>query len=402
MARVTSETRNPLLWEEIDDPLVERVLSGPSEELAEATRPSFLNNPLSPLMWGDAAWDGLQANQFDIFDMKAIRTAFDAERFLIDGYAVFEAVMTPRARDLWVEAADAGQQINDALIQSDWRLIDWEGLGRTAPEEMLTKEAIDGAIGGSQKVPQSDDSAGVLTLRNHGVFAEYFPAGHMPFLMDVLTHPQMLALQRMCLGAEEIYFDHNQLLTRPPGYVGGGWHSHKIGGGYDDVGMTDPESYRRQPNTNLTICYPDGFEAEDDAGLKIIRGSHLFRDPVGCRSPDDDTMVRGWLEGKMHPVTGEPLVIDHLSLSPGSIVCCLSHGAHGVSPKAPDRSTRWSTLYCYKKADYETGLVLPSHAIPPAWSIKAHRGMLPESLTELFRASFDQQLTQGRTGPHDT
>ena len=63
MARVTSETRNPLLWEEIDDPLVERVLSGPVEELAEATRPSFLNNPLSPLMWGDAAWDGLQANQ---------------------------------------------------------------------------------------------------------------------------------------------------------------------------------------------------------------------------------------------------------------------------------------------------------------------------------------------------
>ena len=70
-------------------------------------------------------------------------------------------------------------------------------------------------------MPQGTDAAGVLTLRLHSVFAEYFPAGHLPFLADVLTHPDMLALQRLCLGSETVYFDHNQLLSRPPGYAGG-------------------------------------------------------------------------------------------------------------------------------------------------------------------------------------
>ena len=112
-------------------------------------------------------------------------------------------------------------------------------------------EAIENAIEGSQQVTQVDDEAGVITLRVHSVFAEYFPAGHVPFLIDVLTHPQMLQLQRMCLGSDNIYFDHNQLLTRPGGYPGSSWHSHPIGAGRDNCGVADLTEYRAQPNTNL-------------------------------------------------------------------------------------------------------------------------------------------------------
>ena len=81
-------------------------------------------------------------------------------------------------------------------------------------------------------------------------------------------------------------------------------------------------------------------------------------------------------------------------------MCCLSHAAHAVSPKAVDKETRWATLYCYKKADERTGLVLPSHAVPPVWAVKAQRGELPKVLTELFRPSYDRELTQGLTDPY--
>ena len=118
---------------------------------------------------------------------------------------------------LGLEALQYGQQRNDALLQADWSQIDWLTLGRRPPECQLSAEAIAGALGGSQKAPQRTDEAGVLTLRRHSVFTEYFPAGHIPFLMDVLTHPQMLHLQKLCLGTEAVYFDHNQLLHSAAG-----------------------------------------------------------------------------------------------------------------------------------------------------------------------------------------
>ncbi len=397
---LTAVIRNPFLSDKTDHPRVKSVVEGDVETLARATRPDFVGNPASPLMWGQREWDSLEANREDILDFDAVRSVFDPDQFLIDGYTVFKGVMTESAQARWVEAAREGQRINDALIRGNWGEIDWQRLGRSVPERRLTEEEIDRAIGGSQQVSQSDDEAGVLTLRNHSVFAEYFPAGHVGFLMDVLTHPQMLELQRMALGTYEIYFDHNQLLTRPGGYAGGSWHSHRIGGGYDDCGTADLDAYRAQPNAVLTICYPEGFDDNVDGGLKMIRGSHLFRDPSGCRFQDDATVQAEWMASRTHPVTGEALRIERPSLPPGSLVCCLSHAAHAVSPKAAGRSTRWATIFCYKKADKKTGLVLPSHAIPPVWAAKAKRGELPGVLVELFRPSYERELTQGLTDPY--
>ena len=381
---------NPLL-EDAVHPDLTRILQGRSSELARATRPAFLPDRDSPVEWERGDWEEMEAKRYELLDMEAVRSQFDRERFLSDGYAIFRGVMRPRAVVEWREALRRGQQINDALLQGDWAKIDWRGLGRRPPDERLTASEIARALGGSQKTPQKTDIAGVRTLRVHSVFAEYFPAGHVPFLMNVITHPQMLQLQRICLGRDEVYFDHNQLLNRPAGYAGGPWHSHRLHDNNDQSGVATIEEYDAQANFNLTLCYPDGFEEADDGGLNIIRGSHLFRDSEGCRGETDEEIESSWLRGRRHPVTSEPLKIERLSLPPGSIACCLSHAAHAVSRKAMERETRWCLLICYRVAD-ATGQVWPPLSVPPVWAMKAQRGELPDVLTQLLRPSFDREL----------
>ncbi len=400
-SRPPAPPKNPLLLPRIDDPLMAKALEGPTAELARVTRPDFMQNPDSPVEWSSQEFARMEAEREDFLDWQAVIGQFDAEAFLRDGYAVFQGVMSPGAVDAWTAALQRGQELNDRLLSADWGAVDWERLGRRPPTATVDPEDIRAALGGSQLVPQGDDESGVKTLRQNSVFAEYFSAGHVAFIMNLLTHPQMLDLQRLCLGSDTVYFDHNQLLTRAPGYPGGGWHSHQIGGGCDNAEPVDVEEYRRQPNINLTLCYPQGFSADEDGGLKLIRGSHLFRDPAGCRAPDDEALREGWLRGRQHPVTGRPLEIERLALPPGSIVCCLSHAAHAVAPKARERSTRWCSLFCYRKADEVSGIAQPPHAVPPVWALKAKRGELPHALAQLLRPSFDRKLTAGRSDPYE-
>ena len=392
---------NPLLRPERLADRHAQLLTGPTDALARATRPAIIAQERTPAEWTPEDWQWLANDRTDLFDEQALAEQFDYAQYLQDGYAVLKGVMTPQSIEAWTTAVQAGQRRNDALLTSDWQQIDWRGLGREAPNQQLAPAAVERALGNSQAIPRQDDEAGVLTLRRHSVLAEYFPAGHIPYLMGVLGHPQMLALQRMCLDSDAIYFDHNQLLTRAPGYAGGSWHSHQIGAGNDNCGTANLDEYQSQPNANLSICYPQGFTADGDGGLKIIRGSHFFRDPSQCRAKTDEEMNAGWLKGKVHPITGEPLAIEHLELPPGSIVCCLSHAAHGVAAKTLDRETRWCSLHCYKKADDKSGHVQPPSAVPPLWALKAQRGELPAVLAELFRPSYDVQLTGGRTESFD-
>ena len=60
--------------------------------------------------------------------------------------------------------------------------------------------------------------------------------------------------------------------------------------------------------------------------LGIIKGSHFFRDVTALNAASGDAgdaeLAAGWLKGKRHPVTGEALRTERLSLPPGSIVCC--------------------------------------------------------------------------------
>ena len=95
---------------------------------------------------------------------------------------------------------------------------------------------------------------------------------HVEYLAFVLTHPQMLALQKKVLHTDELFFCTSQLNNKAPGYPGGGWHSHPMGGGFDQQGLISPRDYLRGNLCALTLAYPDGFQPGHDGNLNIIRG----------------------------------------------------------------------------------------------------------------------------------
>ena len=70
--------QNPFLSWEALDPALSQLLSQPSDELAQATRPDFMRNSHSPVLWSDDNWDQLETNRSDIFDMSALVEQFVA------------------------------------------------------------------------------------------------------------------------------------------------------------------------------------------------------------------------------------------------------------------------------------------------------------------------------------
>ena len=103
------------------------------------------------------------------------------------------------------------------------------------------------------------------------------------------------------------------------------------------------------------------------------------------------------LQGKRHPITGEPLRRRQLPLPPGSMVCINSHGAHAVSGTAPHHTEpRLAMSFFYFRRSQKTGHVQPPAWLTPVWALKAQRGELPEFLARLFRNAFDPELTGGR------
>ena len=117
--------------------------------------------------------------------------------------SVFEGVMTPTTRRKWTAALLECQRLNDSLLWADWATLDWDVLrpGR-APVEPLPEEDKREQTGTAGFLPQRTDAAGVQTLRRH-VLPEYFPAGHVPYMMNVLTHPDMLTLHALCKECDE-------------------------------------------------------------------------------------------------------------------------------------------------------------------------------------------------------
>lgn len=145
---------------------------------------------------------------------------------------------------------------------------------------------------------------------------------------------------------------------------------------------------------------PDGFEVgENDGGLKVVPGSHLFRDPKQCRGGiTDEDFASGWLQGKHHPISGGTLAIQSLSLPPGSLVSAVAHLAHAVSKRAADRTTRFGSLWSYRVYDPDAAKeFLPTnevsvgsggHGIPPSLQHGAATGFLPERIAKLIPPAF--------------
>lgn len=163
-----------------------------------------------------------------------------------------------------------------------------------------------------------------------------FAAEHAPYLASLITHPQMLELARRVLDGDSkpIRYDHCVALSRKPAFDGMRWHAHE----YADA---DPElGFIR------IFFYINGFAA-DDGGLKVVPGSHLFRDSQVV-AQNDAELAEGWLRGKVHPLTGEPLRMQALSAPPGSVVLMWTHALHGVVPRKPESDTRWTVVYAFR------------------------------------------------------
>ena len=183
-----------------------------------------------------------------------------------------------------------------------------------------------------------------------------FSAEFDGYLESLIAHPDMLSLARAILG-DDIRWDHCVSLVRPKGTPAMPWHSHEYSEDVPELGFI------------RIFFYISGF-AHDDGGLKVIPGSHLFRDEA-IRASDDEAMTRGWMQDKVHPETGDPLAIEYLDAAPGSVVVMWTHAAHGVVLRKPDSTTRYCVVYAYRNPGR------PSQArwITPEYEQKATLGL---------------------------
>jgi len=164
----------------------------------------------------------------------------------------------------------------------------------------------------------------------------HYSAEHNAYLARLIAHPEMIALVRAAIGPE-IRFDHCVALNRAGGDYGSDWHSHDYAEDRPDLAFL------------RIFFYINGF-APDDGGLKAVPGSHHYRDPeIQAKIGDNDEAFRaGWLAGKTHPLTGQPLTIESLTAPEGSVVLMHTHAAHAVTPRKPSSPMRWCVVYAYR------------------------------------------------------
>jgi hypothetical protein len=161
----------------------------------------------------------------------------------------------------------------------------------------------------------------------------HYAAEYNAYLASLIAHPQLLGLAREVLG-EPLRFDHCVTLNRPGGDGGAHWHSHEYG--------------ERDPSLGFLriFFYVNGF-TPDDGGLKVVPGSHLYRDST-IRAGSDDELRAEWMAGKTHPETGAALAIEELTVSEGTVALMWTHAAHGVNPRQAVSNPRWAAVYAYR------------------------------------------------------
>jgi hypothetical protein len=228
--------------------------------------------------------------------------------------------------------------------------------GHLALPGLLTDEACD-------KLTQALARVQALQHDDPEYVPNRYAAEFNPYLESLIGHPHLLALVRWVLG-EEIRYDHCVALNRPGGNGGANWHSHEYGEDDPRLGFI------------RVFFYVNGFEP-DDGGLKVVRGSHLYRD-AGIRASSNAELEAGWMEGKTHPLTGEALTTEGLSVPKGSVVLMWTHAAHGVTPRRAGSSTRWCVVYAYRNP----GRVSEARWISESFEQKAIQGA--EGLMSLY------------------
>jgi len=338
-----------------------------------------------------------------------VLAAFDRAAFERDGYWVWDNVLTDAGRRQFTASLQNLQDMNDRiLMETDWAAIDYESLGlpRPAPES-ITPQALAGYGGGSEQMqcvsPELEhymrehgtSEIAARGIKTNGVMPEFFPPAYDNFILDVTTgHPQMMELFRKVLG-DRFILDHCMLLNRPAGTAGRTWHAHIYRQGQyeveDDIGTgrhMSTEFLQQQCVRNL--CYPEGAKIEDGGELAVIPGAHLYRIPFKARihrTDFHDDMRAGWLQGKTHPVTGEPLEILPLSINPGSIVSFVHHMPHYAGRRSPDAATRWAILMAYRTPDPQASPARWSTCVPVYWADRTlESGTMSPGAQRMFQA----------------
>ena len=178
------------------------------------------------------------------------------------------------------------------------------------------------------RYPPAARVAGILNPLPNQNAAEYDS-----YLASLIGHPQMLNLAHTILG-DNIRFDHCVTLNRAGGNRGIRWHSHEYADDDPRLGFV------------RIFFYVNGFQP-GDGNLKVVPGSHLFRDSDIDAHSDDELMAQ-WMADKVHPRTGEPLQIVDLAAPPATVALMWTHAAHAVCPRQDASDTRWSVVYAYR------------------------------------------------------
>ena len=129
------------------------------------------------------------------------------------------------------------------------------------------------------------------------------------------------------------------MLNRTPGSTGRRWHAHGYRQGQHETEDPAGGGNERPPSREFlplqcvrTLCYPEGMGVDDGGGeLAVVPGAHLYQSPYlwnTRRSEFDEEFQAGWMRGRVHAFTGEPLRIEPLSLNPGSMVSFVHHMPH--------------------------------------------------------------------------
>jgi hypothetical protein len=201
--------------------------------------------------------------------------------------------------------------------------------------------------------------------------------------------------------------DHSLLLNRKGGSDGRRWHAHEYDGrdsprlNLPDEPFVDAAALVEGPRLMLarTLCYPAGIAEAHGGLLGVIPGAPLFRDPFcygGNRTAWDEDMREGWLEGKRHPATGEPLRIVNHGLPPGSLLCFPHHMPHSVTPRKPGAPTRWAQLLTYRTIDESepvpAGYGQATSDTSWEWSqLASRRGLIDAEAATMLGWDFDRK-----------
>jgi hypothetical protein len=294
--------------------------------------------------------------------------SFDRDAFERDGYWVWSNALTDVGRRKLTDTLVGLQSMQDHMIMcTDWlHGIDWKSRGLPVPpedrlsEEWLTRHVIGGSEQLSWYPPEAPgqeavgrgflsmpvrqymadfglfgDGADQLATSEHwesqGHVPEFAPLCYSPFLLDLATnHPATMQMFSKLFCGERFCLDHTLLLNRKAGRgPGRHWHAHRYGDGRHELHGEDdygtPTSAFPSRQCIRTLCYPEGATSIASGGdggeLGLVPGAHLYQVPYKYSSSRaDDAEMERWLDGKLHPMTGEPLSIVKLRIPPGSFI----------------------------------------------------------------------------------